>query len=88
MKQFLEGGWEKTSILVFPSTKPRCNRCIKQDIIYYVGIFARRFRFLLSNAMQYYDSLSQVLGWFSPDYLLLQAQYHLFPLPSAGLSGT
>lgn len=49
MKQLLEGGWEETSILILPSTKTRYNRCIKQDIIYYMGIFAQRFRILLTT---------------------------------------
>lgn len=48
MKQLLEGGWKETRILILPTTKTKCNRCIKQDIIYYMGIFAQRFRILLT----------------------------------------
>lgn len=36
----LRAWWEDASILVLPSIKTRCNTRIKQDIIYYVGIFA------------------------------------------------
>lgn len=41
LKQLLGRGWEETSIIILPSTKPRCNSCIKQDIMYYVGISAQ-----------------------------------------------
>lgn len=49
MKELLEGGREETDTFILPSTNPRCNRWIKQDIIYCAGIFVPRFRILLTT---------------------------------------
>lgn len=45
LKQLLGRGWEETSIIILPSTKTRCHRCIKQDIMYYEGISAKDSEF-------------------------------------------
>jgi len=88
MKQLLEADGKKQVFLFFLVPKQDAI-CVLNRILFITwGFLCKDSEFSqLLNALQYYDSPSQDLGWFNPDHLLLRAQHHLFPLPSGGLSG-